>query len=85
MTKTRSGYVLQPAGVVAKAIIKRSTQKLEPRMNFEVVNLRTRKVVGYDTIEEARGAIAFDGLRTDWEIWQTGRDILVDYRDSGRY
>jgi len=46
---------------------------------------QTRKVTGYDTLTEARGAIAYDGLLTDWEIWQTGRDVLVDYRDSGRY
>ncbi len=57
----------------------------EPKRKYEVVNLKTRKRMSFDTLDEARGMIAFDGLRTDWEIWCTFTDVLVDYRDSGRY
>lgn len=68
---------------------KRGRKTFDPlpakRQDYEVVNLKTRRVVGFDTEAEARGAIAYDGLRSDWELWQTGRDVLIDYRDSGRY
>lgn len=55
---------------------------------YEVMNLKNKKSHGvYDTLDEARGCVAFDRL-TEWEIWEVGLlsvNHVVAYRDSGRY
>lgn len=53
-------------------------------MKYEVINLKTKKSHGiFDTLDEARGCVAFDRL-TDWEIWEQCSKVVA-YRDSGRF
>lgn len=60
----------------ARAAAERFARTRDPD-NFDVVNTATDKSHGiYDTLDEARGCVAFDRLAR-WEIWQ-GDHIVAD-------
>jgi hypothetical protein len=55
---------------------------------YEVINLITDEAAQYDTLDEARGAVAFDRIINNYEIWRTnGDDICVRVQacDAFRY
>lgn len=45
-------------------------------MKYEVINLETELSHGeYETLDEARGAILYDKLKT-WQIWFDGHELI---------